>query len=98
MFWKRSYISLPVLPRAPKVISTNKFSGTEVSWMSYATWMDSKLKAMDWKDIPLIKLSVAAFILMVAKVWPPLLSLEWYWYGLIFVLAMLRPMRIIIKK
>ena len=66
--------------------------------MSYATWMDSKLKAMDWKDIPLIKLSVAAFILMVAKVWPPLLSLEWYWYGLIFVLAMLRPMRIIIKK
>ena len=66
--------------------------------MSYATWMDSMLKRMDWKDIPLIKLSVASFILMLAKVWPPLLSLEWYWYGLIFVLATIRPMRIIVKK
>jgi len=35
----------------------------------------------------LVKLSVFAFALMVAKLWEPILSLEWYWYGIIFVLA-----------
>jgi len=28
---------------------------------------------------------------MIAKLWKPLLSLDWYWYGLIFVLAVIKP-------
>ena len=46
---------------------------------------------MEWYDISLTKLSVAAFILMVAKLWEPILALEWYWYGIIFVLAAIGP-------
>jgi hypothetical protein len=59
--------------------------------MSLITFWDEKIKTLDWKDIGLMKLSVAAFILMIAKLWTPLLSLDWYWYGIIFVLAGIIP-------
>ena len=42
-------------------------------------------------DIQLIKVSVAAFVLLMAKIWSPLLSLDWHWYALIAVLAGMRP-------
>ncbi|MDB2414161.1 hypothetical protein N9W34_00140 [Rickettsiales bacterium] len=44
-------------------------------------------------DISLIKLSTAAFVLMVAKLWPPLLNLDWYWYGIIAIVAAIIPAR-----
>jgi len=59
--------------------------------MSLITYWNKKIKTLDWADIGLIKLSVAGFILMIAKLWEPLLSLDWYWYGLIFLLAAIRP-------
>ncbi len=59
--------------------------------MSLITYWNKKLKNLDWLDIGLIKVSVAGFVLMVAKLWTPLLSLEWYWYGLIFLLAGIKP-------
>jgi hypothetical protein len=59
--------------------------------MSLIKNWNKKVKKMDWLDIGMIKLSVAGFILMVAKLWTPLLSLDWYWYAIIFVLAMIRP-------
>jgi len=61
--------------------------------MSSATWADSKVKAakLGWVDVQLIKLSVAGFVLMIAKLWEPLLSLDWYWYAIIFVLAAIKP-------
>ncbi|MBU1204501.1 MAG: hypothetical protein KKE93_01185 [Nanoarchaeota archaeon] len=59
--------------------------------MSCFEWVNKKIKNMDWIDIALIKLGVAAFILMVAKFWPGILALEWYWYAIIFVLAAIRP-------
>jgi len=55
--------------------------------MSFITWLNSQAKKLDWVSVQLLKLSVAGFVLMIAKLWPPLLSLNWYWYGLIFVLA-----------
>lgn len=66
--------------------------------MGYSDWIDSKIRKYHWVDIGLIKLSVAGFILMVAKVWDPLLSLDWYWYGLVSVLAAIRPVFIIFRK
>ena len=48
-------------------------------------------KKLDWSDIVLIKLSVAGFILMLAKLWTPLLSLDWYWYLVIGALAGAKP-------
>lgn len=61
--------------------------------MSFTIWADEKVKKLNWIDIKLIKISVAGFVLMLAKLWEPLLSLDWYWYALIFILAAIKPMR-----
>jgi len=60
--------------------------------------MDSKVKKLGWLDVKLIKWSVFAFTLMLAKLWPPLLSLEWYWYGLLFVVFAIKPMMVYFRK
>jgi len=59
--------------------------------MTLGTLADSKIKKLNWVDIQFIKLSVAGCILMIAKLWEPLLSLDWYWYAMIFVLAAIKP-------
>jgi len=59
--------------------------------MSFKTWADSKVKKLSWIDVKLIQLSVAGFVLMIAKLWEPLLSLNWYWYAVIAVLAAIKP-------
>lgn len=59
--------------------------------MSFKTWADSKVKKLDFTDVQLIKLSVAGFILMIAKLWEPILSLDWYWYAIIGMLAAIKP-------
>jgi hypothetical protein len=59
--------------------------------MDYFDWIDAKIKKYNWTDIGLIKLSVAGFVLMIAKVWKLLLSLDWSWYGIICVLAAIKP-------
>jgi hypothetical protein len=64
----------------------------------YTDWLNSKIQKMNWLDMKMVKLCVAVFILMVAKLWPPLLSLDWYWYLLIGVLAMIRPLYTMFKK
>jgi len=61
-------------------------------------WMNENIKKCQWYDISLVKLSTAAFILMVAKLWAPILSLDWYWYLIIGVIAALRPMMIMFGK
>jgi len=60
--------------------------------MSLTTFWNKKIKKMDWQDIGLIKLSVAAFALMLAKLWNPILNLNWYWYLIILIVAGIRPM------
>lgn len=59
--------------------------------MSFKSLVDSKIKKFDLIDIKLIQLSSAALVLMIAKIWKPLLSLDLYWYGVIFVLAIIKP-------
>jgi hypothetical protein len=56
------------------------------------------LKNLKWFDISLIKLSSAAFILMIAKFWTDILALEWYWYLAIGLLAAIRPFMLMFKK
>ena len=48
---------------------------------------NKKIKKMKWQDIVLAKIAAAAFVLALAKMWSPILSLEWYWYGIIFIIA-----------
>ncbi|MBN2142692.1 hypothetical protein JW711_05175 [Candidatus Woesearchaeota archaeon] len=45
-----------------------------------SNWMNKRLKNLQWYDVSLIKLSTAAFILMIAKLWDGILSFDWYWY------------------
>ncbi|GAI14203.1 unnamed protein product [marine sediment metagenome] len=59
--------------------------------MALGTLADAKIKKLNRVDIGFIKLSVAGCILMIAKLWEPLLSLDWYWYAIIFVLAAIKP-------
>lgn len=58
---------------------------------------DSMVRKCSWVDMQFIKLSVFAFALMVAKLWEPLLSLDWYWYAAVFVLAALKPISKVIR-
>jgi hypothetical protein len=59
--------------------------------------VDLKIKKCDLIDMKLIQLSSAALVLMIAKIWKPLLNLDWYWYGVIFVLAMIKPIYKMLK-
>ena len=49
--------------------------------MSFKNCVDSKIKKCDLIDLKLIQLSSAALVLLIAKLWKPLLSLDWYWYS-----------------
>lgn len=50
-------------------------------------WANKKIKDFKWWDIALVKLSTAAIVLMIAKLWPPLLSCNWLTYLVIGVIA-----------
>jgi hypothetical protein len=51
----------------------------------------SNFKA-DWIDVGLIKITVFAATLLFAKLWQPILSLPWYWYLLICLVTVIRPL------
>lgn len=81
------------MPRRIKKLNTK--GGEE---MGFIIWSDEKIKKLDVIDIQFIKLSAMAFILLVAKLWPPLLNLEWYWYALILILAVIKPLAKVFNK
>ena len=54
-------------------------------------------KKFDTPDISLIKITTAAIVLLIASLWPPLVSLDWYWYVIVAVVAGIRPMMHMIK-
>ncbi|MBU0980367.1 MAG: hypothetical protein KJ709_06155 [Nanoarchaeota archaeon] len=66
--------------------------------MGFSTWMDGKIKKMRWFDVSLVKLGTAAIILMIAKLWAPLLSLDWYWYLILFIVFAIKPCMIVFSK
>jgi len=61
--------------------------------MGFITWVNSIVKKaeLSWVDEKLLQLCGAGFVLMIAKLWEPLLSLDWYWYAVIGVLAGIKP-------
>lgn len=50
-------------------------------------WINERIKRLNCCDIGLTKVCVLAFALLLAKLWPPVLSLEWYWYALAFAVT-----------
>jgi hypothetical protein len=61
--------------------------------MNFSKWANYKISKLTWVDIALTKWSVFAFALMIAKLWPRILSLKWYWYALIFVVLAIIPFK-----
>ena len=59
--------------------------------MGFKKWADAKAKKLGWADMALVKISAFFFALMLARLWAPLLSLDWQWYALICVLAGIKP-------
>lgn len=58
----------------------------------FKSWAESKIKKLGILEFPLVKIAIIAFTLMAAKLLPWLLSLDWYWYAIIWVLALIAPM------
>ncbi len=55
--------------------------------MALFAWLDKRIKTLHWYDISVLKVCVAALVLLLAKLWSPLLSLAWQWYAFVFVVA-----------
>ena len=66
--------------------------------MSLFGWTDKKIKKLNTFDVALIKIAVMGFTLMVAKIWEPILSLDWYWYAGIWIVAAAFPLYSFFKK
>ena len=50
-------------------------------------WVNEKIKKFNCVDYGMVKLCVFAFALMLAKLWAPILSLPWYYYGIVFAVT-----------
>ena len=61
------------------------------------SWANKQLKKYDLVDIKLIQIAAFVFALLVAKFWSQILSLDWYWYVLVIVIALIRPMMKLFK-
>ena len=66
--------------------------------MCFKEWMEKGVKKMDWMDIGLTKASVFLLTLLLAKHWPALYSLDWYWYLGLALIAAARPMHKFFSK
>lgn len=65
--------------------------------MSLFAWADARIHRLKWYDIGLIKVGVAAFVLVLAAFWPALLQVNWRVYLVIAVLASIRPAYLMLK-
>ena len=55
--------------------------------MCYSKWMDERIKRLTCWDMSILKVCVLSFALLVAKLWPAVLSLPWYVYAAVFVVT-----------
>lgn len=59
--------------------------------MSFIKFANSKIKKIDFFDFQLVKISSFFFALTLAILFPIIISLDWYIYAVIFILAAIRP-------
>jgi uncharacterized protein YqhQ len=57
-------------------------------------YIDKKILKLRWFDISLIKMASMVFAIMIAKLYPVLLSLELHYYFILILILILRPMKI----
>jgi hypothetical protein len=78
--------------------SDSLYTGEINEIMSFTKWYGGLLKKMKWYDIGMIKLSVAAFTILVAKFYPEIISADWTVYGAITILAAAPVIYHVLKK
>ena len=66
--------------------------------MAFQAWADAQVKKLNWVDLQCIKVSVIGFTLLIAKLWEPILNLSWYWYALIFILFLIKPVSKVLRN
>ena len=66
--------------------------------MNLNNWANSKIKKFTMLDIGILKICVIGFALMMVKLIPQILILEWYWYGVIFIVSYIYILIKIFKK
>jgi len=49
--------------------------------------INDRLKKLNCFDYTVVKLCVFTFTLILVKFWPDLVSLDWYWYALVFAVT-----------
>ena len=54
--------------------------------------LNKQVKNLDVLDIGLTKGAMIFLALGAASFWPVLISLDWYWYAVVFVFLAIRPM------
>lgn len=67
--------------------------------MTFWNWLETRVARMTALDIGLLKICVLAFGLMVAKLWPPLLTPDWKVFGSIFIITYIPlAVKLLIRK
>jgi len=69
-----------------------------ITMCKFCNWADDCIKKFRWFHISLIKIATFAFALMIAKLFPAILGLDWYMYLVIAILASVPPMLVMMKK
>jgi hypothetical protein len=55
--------------------------------MTFWNWLETRVARMRIIDVGLLKICALAFGLMIAKLWPPLLTPDWSVFGAIFIIT-----------
>jgi hypothetical protein len=59
--------------------------------MKFIRWVEQGYAKLDWSDMAMVKFSSILFGLLLAKIWPPILDLDWYWYLILVVIVAYKP-------
>lgn len=60
--------------------------------MKVVNWIEQRMQTLKWYDISLTKLSTFFFVLMLAKLWQPILSMNWQTYLVLALVFAIRPL------
>ncbi len=55
--------------------------------MNILNWAEKRTQNMKWYHFGALKIGVASAMLLLAKFFPELLALEWYWYAGVFAVS-----------
>ena len=68
-----------------------------MSQMGIINLITNRKKKYTTVDVALDEIAMVSLALLIAKFWPAATSLEWYWYAIITVIALIMPIRAFLK-